>query len=128
MIIGKAEFIKETLKKLKEGYEGKTEISYRRALRTADMSNGILDLIAKSYQVTADDIRKGRQPEAKKTAIYILKKYTDMTNAEIGKELGGLSYSGVAKALSRLEEEMGRNRKLRNLIGQIEKILSNVKG
>jgi chromosomal replication initiation ATPase DnaA len=122
LIIGRAEFIKEALKKLKEGYEGKAEISHRRSLRTAGSADEIVTLVARSNQATDNDVK------AKKIAIYLLKKYTGMTNGEIGKQFGGLSYSAVAKAFSRLEERMKRDGKLRTVIKNIEKQMSNVKG
>jgi len=128
MIIGRAEFIKEALKKLKKGYEGKAEISHRRALRTAGSADEILSLVAKGYQIPADDVKKGRHSEAKKTAMYLMKKHTGMTNGEIGKQFGELSYSAVAKAYKRLQEEMEKNRSLRALIKKIEANMSNVKG
>ncbi len=128
LIMGKPQFIREALRKLKEGYEGKAEISHRRTLRTADSADDIIALVARSCQMTDNDIRQGWQPEAKKIAIYLLKKYTGLTNGEIGKQFGGLSYSAVAKAFIRLQEEMTRNRKLRTMIERIEKHMSNVKG
>jgi chromosomal replication initiation ATPase DnaA len=62
----------------------------------------------------------GRHPEAKKVAIYLLKKHTGMTNGEIGKRFGGLSYSAVSKICRRLEDEMESIRKLRSLLRGME--------
>lgn len=128
MIKGKTEFIKESLKKLKDSYEGKAEISHRRALRTADSADDIIAIVAQSKQVTEHDLKQGLHPEAKKIAIYLLKKYTGMTNNEIGRKLGGLTYSAIAKAFSRLEEKMKKDRRLRSAIRKIEGQMSNVKG
>jgi len=127
MIKGRAEFIKEALKKLKEGYEGKAEISHRWSLRPAGSADEIVTLVARSNQATTDnDVKQGRQPEAKKIVIYLLKKYTGMTNGEIGKQFGGLSCSAIAKAFSRLEETMKRDGKRRTVIKKIETQMSNV--
>ena len=128
MILGKAEFIKETLKRLKGEHAGKTEISHRRALQWAGIGDEILDLVAKSYRVTRDDIAQWRHREAKKVAIYLMKKHTALTNGEIGARLGGLSYPAVAKAFTRLEEEIQENGRLRPIISRLESRMSNVKG
>lgn len=128
MIMGRAEFIKEALKKLKEGYEGKAEISHRRALRAAGSADEIVTAVANNYQIPADDVTNGRHSEAKKIAICLMKKNTGMTNGEIGKQFGELSYSAVAKAHKRLQEEMGKSRRLRVRIRKIEEDMSNVKG
>jgi chromosomal replication initiation ATPase DnaA len=61
-------------------------------------------------------------------AIYLLKRHTGATNAEIGKMFGGISYSAVAKIKERFAREMEENRKLRKMAGKIDTELSNVKG
>jgi len=128
MILGGSSFVKETLKKLKDEYWGKAEISHRRALQTADRSEDVMALVAKRYNVTVDDVMTGRNPEAKKVAIFLLKKHTGMTNAAIGKQFGGVSYSAVTKTCRRLEEDTKKSRNLRAMIAHIDRELSNVKG
>jgi putative transposase len=128
LILGGTEFIKEMLRKLKVEYLGKTEISHRRFLKSAGMHDEIMALVAEKYQVSEEDVLEGRRREAKKVAIYLLKKHTGMANRAIGEQFGGLSYSAVAKTCGRLEEEMGKKRRLRTLISRMEKELSHVKG
>lgn len=128
MILGGTAFVKETLRKLKEEYLGKAEISHRRVLKSAGMAGEIVSLVGGRYKVTVEDIVEGRQREARKAAIYLLKKHTGMTNGEIAEQFGGLSYSAVTKTCQRLEEEMGKNRRLRSVIGRIDRELSHVKG
>lgn len=128
MILGGTEFIKETRRKLKEEYLGKAEISHRRILRSVGMGDEIVSLVAGRYKVAVQDIVEGRQREARKVTIYLLKKHTGMTNGEIAEQFGGVSYSAVTKTYRRLEEEMGKNRRLRTLIGRIDRELSHVNG
>jgi hypothetical protein len=63
-----------------------------------------------------------------KMAIYLIKRHTGATNAEIGEMFGGVCYSAVAKINERFAREMEENRKLRKMTGKIDMELSNVKG
>ena len=76
----------------------------------------------------ADDILKGREREARKAAVYLTKKHTEVTNREIGKWFGGVSYSAVSKVMERTAQEMEANRNMRRRINRMNKKLSQVKG
>jgi putative transposase len=128
MMLGSVEFIKETLRKIGEGYLTNVELSGRRELRTSWQIKEILEVIAKSYRIQRNDITAGKSSEAKKAAIYLIKRRTGLTDREIGEQFGGLSYSAVAKACRRLESEMSRDSALKRRIGNIDLVLSNVKG
>lgn len=128
MILGRTEFIKETLLKLKEEYLGKPEISYRRTFKSAEIGDEIMDAVAGRCQTSVEEITAGRLREARNIAIYLLKKHTAMTNRAIGERCGGLTYSAVTKTCGRLEREMKKSRRLRALVGRIEGDLSRFKG
>jgi REP-associated tyrosine transposase len=128
MILGGERFIKETLKRIKQEYLSKGEVSHRRALRTSYDMEDILKCSAETYRVSTEDVLEGRLPEAKKAAIYLIKKHMGVSNQEIGDRFGGLSYSAAAKICRRLEQAMEGDRSLRKKIGRIERTLSNVKG
>jgi hypothetical protein len=51
-----------------------------------------------------------------------------MTNREIGHFVGGLSYSGVARAEERFTEKCRKNSDLRKEVEALLKKMSNVKG
>ena len=57
-----------------------------------------------------------------------MKKYSGMTNKEIGRLVGGLSYSAVTRARERFLEKTKKDRGLRKKVEKISAILSNVKG
>ena len=61
-------------------------------------------------------------------AIYLIKQNTGMTNRQIVKLLGGVSYSAIAKAYERFREELMGNESLQKEVKQIAASLSNVKG
>ena len=61
-------------------------------------------------------------------AIYSGKEYTGLTNREIGKRFGDLSYSGVTRVSQRFQEKMARNMTLRRKVEEIDDRISNVEG
>jgi chromosomal replication initiation ATPase DnaA len=61
-------------------------------------------------------------------AIYFGRKYTGLTNREIGERFGGLSYSGVTRVSQRLDEKMAKDKSLRRQVEEIHDRISNVKG
>jgi REP-associated tyrosine transposase len=128
MILGGTQFVKETLRKLKDEYLGKTEISHRRTLKSAEMSDEIMEKVARRYQISTEEILEGSHREARKVAVYLLKKHTGMANRTIGERFRGLGYSAVTKIHRRLEEAMRKNRRLRSLVSSVEQDMSHVKG
>ncbi|HDO21614.1 MAG TPA: transposase [Nitrospirae bacterium] len=128
MILGRNPFIKEVLKKLKRQYLQRGDISHRRQLMGRHDMEEIIELVAQECGVTKDDILKGRDREARKAAVYLTKKHTEVTNREIGKRFGGVSYSAVSKVVERTEREMEENRNMRRRINRMNRKLSPVKG
>lgn len=128
MILGGTEFIKETLRKLKEEYLSKPEISHRRTLQLVETADEIMAAVAGRYETSVEEIMAGRQREARNVAIYLLKQHTGMTNRAIGERCGRLTYSAVTKACGMLEGQMEKNRRLRTVVGRIERNLSRFKG
>lgn len=125
-ILGGKKFIKDTLRIIKREYLKRVEISHRKALKAAYAIGDIIDIINLDHKTTKDKIMK--TPELRKMAIYLIKRHTGATNAEIGEMFGGISYSAVAKIKERFAREMEENKKLRKMAGKIDTELSNVKG
>ena len=84
------------------------------------------------YHVTSRGNERGKifftEGDYGKSLIYLLKRHTGMANRAIGEQFAGLSYSAVTKSCRSLEEGMGKNRRLRTIIGRIDRELSHVKG
>jgi chromosomal replication initiation ATPase DnaA len=66
--------------------------------------------------------RKGN--EGRKLALYLAKRYSGLSNGEIGMLFGGIQSSGVTKASGRVEEKMKRDARIRRLV---DSIMSKVK-
>ncbi|MCL4400384.1 transposase [Candidatus Parvarchaeota archaeon] len=67
---------------------------------------------------------KHHSSKEKNVAIYLLKRYSNLSNAEIGKHFG-LSYSSVSKAADSLEKQMYEDKGLQK---EINGIISHFKG
>jgi len=88
---------------------------------------GILNAIGSYFKVSRDVI-KGDKRGFRNIAIYFIKKYTGLTNKEVGSFFGGISYSAITRVYQRFGEKMLKHRDLRKQIEEIGNILSNIKG
>ena len=124
-IVGRINFIKDTLKELKLQVENK-EFSYRKALQNIYDEGKIIDIVAKAYGREAQDLfgMKNKPLEERKVAIYLLKRFTGLTNPEIGKKFG-ISFSAVSKAAKNIEVLMGIDKRVKHKVGTI---ISSFKG
>jgi hypothetical protein len=125
-ILGKMKFIKETLQGLKVKVESE-DFSFRKELNNGVTGlDEIVNLVAENYGMAAKDLYIARkQPlKAKKVALYLLKKFTALTNKEIGKAFG-ISYSAVSKAAGNIGESMDTDVKVRK---EINSLISHFKG
>ena len=127
LILGRKGFVKEVLSRLKEDVLNKEEISYRKDLQGRLGSEDIIDVVSENSRVSRDDLINNRG-EYRNLAIYLMKKYTSMTNRQVGEFFGGLSYSAVAKIQTRFLEKAKKDRKLEKKLELISKKLSKVKG
>lgn len=128
MMLGKEKFIRDILSRMaSEQLEG-TEVSYRKALRTGTGTEEIIAAVRGHYGVTLAEIAGDRRSQARNAGIYLLKKYTEATNAKIGELFGGLSYSAVAKIHQNFSKQLAGDRELRCLIENIQKQVSIFKG
>lgn len=128
MILGGDSFIKEVLRKLKRQDIGREDISYRRQLMGRHEMEDIINRVAHEYGVAVDAVVSGREREARRVAIYLIKRRTSVTNREIGKRFGGVSYSAVSKVVERTEREMEKDKNLKKRISSMVRIMSQFKG
>ena len=79
------------------------------------------------FMTSPDEVKKGKGI-SRGIAIHLLKKWTAITNRQIGDLLGGLSYSAVSKVNQRFSEKLITDRSLRRTVNDITDSLSHVKG
>ena len=123
-LLGSAKFIKEKLESLKHQVEG-DEVSYKQTIEPTLQKDDIIKAITDKYHKTIEQIRisKQRPMKEKNLAVYLLRKYTSLTNKEIGLELG-MKPMAVSKSALRIERLISQDRGLRR---ETEGIVSTVK-
>jgi putative transposase len=123
MILGSKGFIKETIGRLKDAE--RPEVSYRRNLRSADLDD-IVALLSRHFKVTKDTVLTVMPYRA--YAVYLAKKFTPLSNPEIGVYFGDITFSAVTKIASRLKARMKEDPVMRKDLEKLEKMLSFVNG
>lgn len=88
----------------------------------------IIDEVARTYGVTAEEIRSARRSSgisnARQTAIYVAREITQLSMHSIGLEFGGRDHSTMVYAIQQVEKTMKKNPKTKAMI---EDIIKNVR-
>ena len=126
IVLGGRQFIREVLGRAKERlFEGEG-IAQSRELQSACGREAVVEAVCREFNLPADWLFRDRGL-VRKVGIYLLKRYTGMTNRQIGNLFGNLSYSAVAKTSARFSEQLSKDRSLRRTIQQITAKMSHVK-
>lgn len=125
IILGSKEFIEKIKESIKTDALDK-EIVERKRLTEYVPPEEIFSAVSSFFKTDIDSLKdKGsRNNTAKKVAIYLIKRYSGLSNMEIGHIFGGVHYSSVSKSSKRIEMEMKNNENLQKLI---KNVVSNVK-
>ena len=126
-ILGGKLFVKEALGRLKDRITQNDEVSQRRELDAAFGVECILETIGGHFKVSPEDVLEDKK-EKRDIAIYLIKKWTSMTNRQIGDMFGGLSYSAVSKANERFSAKAKKSRTLKRTVNKISDKMSYVNG
>lgn len=124
-LLGSAHFIKDKLQILGEKIENR-EYSFRKVLTSSEDGDEIIGKVAESYGIRVETLltSKNKSFPAKKIAIYLLKRCTGLTNAQIGEKFN-LTFSAVSKAAKEAKGFLEKDRQGREVV---DKILSSFKG
>ena len=122
ILCGKS-FSKQALSRLKEGVVNRKETSHRKLLESAYQSDVIVDAVSVFFGIDNKEVLNNRK-EYRNICIYIMKKYTGMTNGQIGQIFNGLTFSAVAKVYQRMSKTVEENRTMRKKVGKITSTLS----
>ena len=83
--------------------------------------------VAEHFGVSPEDVLKDKG-ERRNIAIYLIKKWTSVTNGQIADMFGGVSCSAIAKANERFSAKIMKDRTLRKTVDKISRKMSYVKG
>lgn len=128
MILGKENFIKKILEKHKNEISVKKEITSKNALTSVINAEDISCAICNYFQISKQSLIENKKREYKKIAIYLMKKYTDLTSVQIGIFFGSMSNQAVMKAYQRYSREVENNSSLKSMTVEIIDKMSNVRG
>ncbi len=124
-ILGGKPFIKKVLHRLHDGGVTQKDISYKLAMRSvAPELDEIVKLVGAQFKRSREEVLSG--PPYKGYTVYLARKHTTLTNAEIGTYFGGLSTSAVTKIGTRMKKRMVRDRRLRDRMIDLQEKLSRV--
>jgi hypothetical protein len=126
-ILGKKSFIRESLGRLNDSLLTKDDVSYRRELRSSIDVKDIMTILSKHFGVSTDDLTNTRG-DMRNMTIYFIKKYTEMSNRQIGELFGSVSYSAISHAQRRFSQKVIIDRSLRKDLKNLESAISHVKG
>jgi hypothetical protein len=125
VILGSKEFIEKIKGSVRESELDK-EIVERKRLTDYVVPGEILSVVSNYFKIHIEDIKdkRCRNNTAKKVAIYLMKRYSGLSNSEIGHMFGGVHYSAISQSSKRLAVEMENDENLHKLIRDL---MSNVK-
>lgn len=125
VVLGGDEFRERIMGRL-EGKQMSQEIIERKRFKKKASPEGIVEAVAKTFGVEGNDIKdRGRRENIPRSAaIYIMQRYSGISNEEIGRIFGGIHYSAVSKASARLREKMDDDKRLSKLVSEL---ISHVK-
>lgn len=89
----------------------------------------IIDEVARTYGVSADDIRsknnrRANISNARQVAIYIVRELTSLSMIHIGEAFGGRHYSTIVYTVQQVAESIEKDRKIRETV---EDIIKNIR-
>ena len=127
IFLGGEQFIIDILSKGNKDSLNNKEVSHRRSLKTAFQMEYILATLSKQFKKSKDAILSDSSGDLRKISIYMIKKFTGLTNKQIGELFGGISYSAVVKIYQRFSQQLRSNKEMREKVKKIENEMSYVK-
>ena len=87
--------------------------------------DGIIEEVARTMNVTADDIRSQKRPapisKARQVAEYVVREITGLSMEDIGSHFGGRDHTTVLYAIQQVEKNMEKDATYKGLINDIIK-------
>ncbi|MBQ6823726.1 MAG: chromosomal replication initiator protein DnaA [Clostridia bacterium] len=88
----------------------------------------IIDQVSRYYNISIEDIKSDKRNTdivtSRQMAMYIIRKMTDLSLPDIGKEMGGKNHTTVLYSIKRLEEAMKQDPKVSKIVAEL---MENIK-
>ncbi len=117
-ILGKVKFIKETLGDLKDLIES-GDYAHKRRVGGIE-ARDIINTVAGYYKIDAELLCTSKKSTdvPRKVTVYLLKRYSHLTNKSIGAEFG-ITYSAVSKIARQVERLTEENKRIKSDVAGI---------
>ncbi len=125
-IAGSPSFVKKVAARVDREEAGRKSTSRRTTARQASRLELILAAVSSYFKVPSRSLLTGKSM-ARNLAIYLAKRYTGLTNNEIGKRFGNITYSAVSRVAGRVEQRKARDTTFQTHLNGIEERLDKVK-
>ena len=96
---------------------------YRQLASTIGEIKRIVSQIYNVEEQSLENTTRGKVNEPRNVAIYIARKRSGLRLEEIGNEFGLEKYSSVSSIVCRTEQQLSKNKKLRNLVDKVKREL-----
>jgi len=118
-MLGSVKFIKEKLNRLQIEVESK-DFAHKRAIKNIIDPESIVSVVADQYKVTPDTLKASvRRPmTAKRTAIYLIRKKTGLTNAQIG-EIFNMTPAAISRVVGDVTRSIGVDGSFKRMMERI---------
>jgi putative transposase len=125
-IAGGPSFIKKAAANVTKKQPPTKGLSRRTTIQRAADVEQILTALSSHFKVARKALFAARSTY-RNVAIYLAKKYTGLTNSEIGERFGNITYSAVTRVATRVVERARKDKELQRHLNELEKRLARVK-
>jgi REP element-mobilizing transposase RayT len=121
VLLGGEEF-REKIRGLLKGRNLTDGIVERQKFKEFPNAEVIIRAVARVFRVRVEALNGKRQRgnQARKVAVYLVKRYSGLDNGRVGQLFGGIHYSAVSKVAATLEQELAKDQRLTKLVEAIK--------
>jgi putative transposase len=125
-IAGSPAFIKKVAARINKKSPSAKGLSRRTTAQRASDVERIFTALSTHFKVPRKTLFASRNTP-RNLAIYFAKKYTGLTNSEIGERFGNITYSAVTRVATRVAERARKDKELQRHVNELEKKLAQLK-
>lgn len=116
------EGFRERIRGLLKGRNLTDGIVERQRFKEFPNADDIIRAVARVFRVRVEALngRRQRGNQARKVAVYLVKRYSGLDNGRVGQLFGGIHYSAVSKVAATLEQELAKDQRLTKLVKAVK--------
>ena len=112
----------ERIKRMLKGKRLSQDVVARKKLKEHATLGEIVEAVRRVFGVNKGAIlgTGSKENRARKVALYLAHQHSGLSNEEIGMQFGGIHYSAVSKAATRVREEIASDKDLAKLVNELD--------